>query len=124
MAKREMTADEHLQAALEMLRHSDEQFDSGDVLQGSEKLWGASSHAVTAVAKKRGWPYGKYRARVTAVNRLADEFGEPSLSSNFFIARQFHNNFYRDFMEDDDIEEGRPKVHDFVNRIAAITKQE
>ena len=124
MTKPEMTVDEHVQAALEMLRHSDEQFAAGDVLQGSEKLWGASSHAVTAVAKRRGWPYGKYRAGANAVNRLAEEYGEPLLAAGFSIARQFHNNFYRDFMEDDDVEDDRPKVHDFVNRMVAIAWEE
>ena len=119
-----MTADEHLQAALDFLRHSDEQFAAGDALQGSEKLWGAASHAVTAIAKQRGWPYGKYRARVTAVNRLSEERNDSSLPSKFFAARQFHNNFYRDFMEDDDLEEGRPMVHDFVHRIAALLKEQ
>ncbi len=119
-----MTAEEHLQAALDFLRHSGEQFAAGDALQGSEKLWGAASHAVTAIAKQRGWPYGKYRARVTAVNRLSEERNDSSLPSKFFAARQFHNNFYRDFMEDDDLEEGRPMVHDFVHRIAALLKEQ
>lgn len=124
MAKREMTTEEHLQAALDFLRHSDEQFAAGDALQGSEKLWGAASHAVTAIAKQRGWPYGKYRARVTAVNRLSEEYNEPVLPAYLSIARQFHNNFYRDFMEDDDIEDDRPKVHAFVHRIAALLKEQ
>ena len=116
-----MTVEEHRQAALDFLRHSDEQFDTGDVLQGSEKLWGAASHAVTAVAMQRGWPYSKYRARVVAVNRLAEEYDNPLLPAYFSIARQFHNNFYRDFMEDEDIEGDRPKVHDFVHRLVALT---
>ena len=117
-----MTAEDHLQTALDFLTHSDEQFAAGDNLQGSEKLWGAASHAVTTLAKERGWPFGKYRARYAAINRLAEELNEPVLSSNFLIARHFHDNLYRDFMEEDDIEEARPKVHALVHRIAALTR--
>ena len=32
-------------------------------------------------------------------------------------AQQFHANFYHGFMEDDDIERGRPLVRRFVNRV-------
>jgi hypothetical protein len=107
---------------LDFLAHSDEQFAAGDNLQGSEKLWGAASHAVTALAKERGWPFDKHRARYAAINRLADELNEPVLSSNFLIARHFHDNFYRDFMEDDDIGEARPKVYALVHRIVALAR--
>jgi hypothetical protein len=41
----------------------------------------------------------------------------------FSVARQFRNNFYRDFMEDEDIQDDRPKVHNFVNRIVEIVRE-
>ena len=105
------------------LDHSDRESADGDAMQGSEKLWGAASHAITAVAKQRGWPFGKYRARAEAVKRLAQEYDDPLLDAYFSVARQFHNNFYRDFMEDDDIEDDRPKVHNFVHRVVDIVRE-
>ena len=121
--KAEMTVAQHVQTALAFLDHSDQEFVDGDALQGSEKLWGAASHAITAIAKQRGWPFGKYRARAEAVKRLADEYGDPLLDAYFSVARQFRNNFYRDFMEDEDIQDDRPKVHNFVNRIVEIVRE-
>ena len=118
-----MTVDQHVQTALDFLEHSDREFAAGDALLGSEKLWGAASHAITAIAKQRGWPFGKYRARAVAVQRLAQEYDDPLLDAHFSIARQFHNNFYRDFMEDDDMEDDRPKVHQFVHRVVNIVTE-
>ena len=115
--RKSMTVQEHAQTALQFLEHSDREFASGDALQGSEKLWGAASHAITAVAKQRGWPFSKYQARVRAVDRLARETGDDFFPAALGLARQFHSNFYNDWMEDEDVEHDRPLVHDFVHRL-------
>jgi hypothetical protein len=52
-----MLVQEHVQTAREFLEAADGEFAAGDVLQGSEKMWGAASHAVMAVAQQQGWPY-------------------------------------------------------------------
>ena len=118
--KSDMTVDQHVRTALTFLDHSDREFAAGDALQGSEKLWGAASHAVAAIAKQRGWPSGKYQARLAAVKRLAEEHDAPILMAQFSLARQFHSNFYRDFMEDEDMADDRPIIHDFVRRIVDL----
>ena len=46
---------EHAQTAREFLEASDREFAAGDILQGSERLWGAFSHAMTAISQDRGW---------------------------------------------------------------------
>ena len=118
----EMTAQDHARAALEFLEHSDREFAAGDTMQGSEKLWGAASQAVTAIAKHRGWRYGKYNHRVAVVHRLSGECNDPSLPPAFGLARKFHANFYHDFMEDMEIEEEGPLVHAFVRRILSVVE--
>ena len=57
-----MTKDEPVQTAQNFLVKSDAYFAEGDVLQGSEKLWGAASHAMIALAQQRGWRYGNHYA--------------------------------------------------------------
>ena len=121
--RRSMTVEDHIRQALEFLDHSDREFEAGDELQGSEKLWGAASHAVMAAAKKRGWRFSKYNARVAAVHTLAAEKNDDSLFPSFQVARHFHSNFYHDVMEDIDIANGRPVVHAFVHRIIAIAEE-
>ena len=52
-----MLTQNHAVTAQEFLEASDQEFASGDHLQASEKLWGAATHAVMAVAQQREWPH-------------------------------------------------------------------
>ena len=119
---RAKTVQEHIEIARKFLQDSEEEFDSGDELQGSEKLWGATSQAVTAVAKRRGWRFGKSNHRAHVVDRLVEESNEIILDLGFAVAQKFHANFYHDFMEDYEIVRGRPMVSRFVNRIIEIAE--
>ena len=116
-----MQAQERAQTAWEFLYDADRQFAAGDVLQGSEKLWGAAAHAVMTVAQRQDLPYGTHHALKTAADQLAKRRSDPSLEAGFFAAQQFHANFYHDFMEDDDIARGRPLVRRFVERVLIET---
>ena len=96
---------------------SDHEFEAGDELQGSEKLWGAAAHAVMVVSQERGWAYGTHRRLKAAADRIAREIGDDTLAGDFMAAQQFHANYYHGFMEDDDIARGRPLVRRFVERV-------
>ena len=115
-----MLIGENFQTAQDFLAASDSEFVAGDILQGSEKLWGAAAHAVMAVAQQRGWRFGDHRSLQAAANRLADELHEPRLAEQFSLAQKFHANFYHDFMQDYEIERDRPSVHLFVNRVLSL----
>ena len=117
--RRTKTVQEHVQTARSFLDNADREFDAGNQLQGSEKLWGAATHAVTALAKQRGWRFGKSNARSQAVDRLAKEENDPSWNAGYLAAEQFHANFYHDFMEDYTIDRARPVVGEFVRRVLA-----
>jgi hypothetical protein len=115
-----MLIQEHVQTAREFLEASDGEFAAGDVLQGSEKMWGAASHAVMAVAQQQGWPYGSHRALIMAVRRLAEEHDDPVLRDRFVAAEQLHANFYHAFMEGNEVVNSREAVRDFVARVLAV----
>ena len=121
---RAKTEQEHIELARKFLQDSQEEFDSGDELQGSEKLWGATCQAVTAVAKRRGWRFGKSNHRANVVDRLVEEYNDTSLDAEFSVAEKFHANFYHDFMEDYEIVRDRQTVCRFVHRIIEIAETE
>ena len=112
-----MNHENHSQTALDFLTASDEEFAAGDHLQASEKLWGAASHAVMAVADQRGWECRSHRAMKNAVERIAENNADELVNGGFAQAEKFHKNFYHDEMEDFEIAIDRPGVHAFVHRM-------
>ena len=124
-----MAVEEHRETALAFLDASDREFDAGDVLQASEKLWGAFSHAVTAVCKQRGWACGTHRQLINSARQLVMEDGASYHSpGNLGIAigeaRLFHTNFYTGSLEDYEIEAGRPLVRTFVQWAVNLTQED
>ncbi len=116
-----MNSEKRIRTAQQFLDAADEEFAAGDMLQASEKMWGAASHAVMAVAQRRGWRFGSHAALRIAVRRLADETGDHALRSGFNAAERFHANFYHDFMEQDaDFDFSRENVREFVASVLAL----
>ena len=115
-----MQVREHAETAREFLIASDREFAAGDVVQASEKLWGAAAHAVMAVAQEREWDYHSHRSLKNAAIRLSLEQGDPLIEAYFAVAEKFHRNFYHDSMEDWERDADRPLVHDFVRRVLAL----
>ena len=112
-----MQASEHTRIALAWLRVSDEEFTEGRRMQASEKLWGAAAHALLAVISERGWRQGGHRDFVVAVRRLEEESGDATMREDFDVARKFHANFYQNHLRDEQIEDFRPMVHQFVHSV-------
>ena len=115
-----MNVQEHTETARHFLAESAREFAAGDVLQASEKLWGAAVHAVVAVAQTREWRHSKHRHLKIAVRRLANELGDASLASGFAAAERFHANFYHGFMDADDIARNRRLAREFVEKTLAV----
>ena len=111
---------DHAAQAQVFLKQSDEEFARNDVLQGSEKLWGATCQAIMAIAEQRGWSYGKSKHRSVVVDRLADECEESWLKSGYGIAEKFHANFYHNFMQDYELERDPVVVHEFVEQLLSM----
>ena len=55
---RVVTAEQHREISAQFLDHAEDEFRKGDLLQASEKAWGAVSHYVNSVARQRKWPLG------------------------------------------------------------------
>ena len=118
-----MLTTEHIETAQKFLEDADREFDAGDILQASEKLWGAASHVVIAEMKRRGMRANSHRAMVQAVDLFAEEQNDRSLRDMFVAARFFHQNFYNGIMEDYEFVLDRPTVHRFVERMMEISNQ-
>jgi hypothetical protein len=117
-----MTVDEHLETALVFLEESQREFLAGDTLQGSEKLWGAVSHAVMPIALQRGWGCGSHYLLKSAIKRLSEERDDRSLRLAFGLAEKFHANFYHGFMQSYQLDEDIPLVREFVEQLMSMAQ--
>lgn len=117
-----MLTQEHAQTARAFLEEADREFAQGDALQASEKMWGAASHAIMAVAMQRGQDCGTHRKMVNAARQIADELDDYMLRAGISVAQQFHTNFYHGSMEDEDLEPNSEIVRQFVARMLALAE--
>ncbi len=115
-----MQATEHLRTAREFLAAADQAFANGNRLKGSERLWGAASHALIAIAQQRTWPHCNYRALKQATRLLVDETGDMALLAGSAAAEKFRANSCYEFMEEFELNADRPMVIDFVERLHAL----
>jgi hypothetical protein len=115
-----MVVEEHARAARTFLEAADQEFAAGDVLQGSEKLWGAAAHAVMAIAQERGWRFNSHGALKDAARRLSEEYADLSIRDRFAVAEKFHGNFYHQWMPDIQVEQDRPIVREFVDQVLSL----
>ena len=122
MTKEAMTIAERSQSALAFLDDSEREFADGDVRQASEKIWGAATDAITAVALERGWKHTSHRDMKNAVQRLAVEPGNNYLDAQFAAVEKFHINFFHPALEDHEIEADKPIARAFVHRTLALLR--
>ena len=115
-----LPAREHAELARGCLQTAGSEFAAGAASQGSDTLWQAATHAVTAVAVQRGWPADSHQDVKAAADRLAADTDDAAIAPGFFAAQQFQANSRHDFMEADDIARGLPLVQGFVHRVLAL----
>ena len=117
-----MLTQEHAQTARAFLDEADREFAAGDALQASEKMWGAASHAIMAVAMQRGQDCGTHRKMVNVAWEIATEQDDDALRAGISTAEKFHANFYHGFMEPEEMERNAEVVRRYVVRMLALAE--
>ena len=115
-----MLTEDHVRTALTFLEASDREFATGDKLQASEKLWGAATHALMAIAMQGGRRLGSHNSFRNTAEQLSDEHDDPSIEYGFASAERFHRCFYHDDLLDAELDILRPKVQEFVRRVLSL----
>ena len=91
-----------------------------DLLQASEKGWGAAAQMVKSVAEARGWPHNGHHHLWRTINRLADETGDRDIRMAFGAAGELHINFYEGRLSRDVIKENLTDVAGLVSKLEAL----
>ena len=121
MLGREAQAQKHTRIARRFIDAADHYLVDGDVIQASEKLWGAASHAVKVFCIRQRWRHGKYSHLRAAMRLMVRETGDDSWIDGFKVAYENHLNFYSDDMRAEDVGGDRLIVRELIDRLLAVT---
>ena len=115
MQSAESLAEKHTRLARQLIDDARQEIAAGDLVQGGEKLWGATSHAIRAYRASYALPHGRYAHRRRAVFDLAEQLDNPFVRVTFGIAQSCHGNFYNDWLEQEDLDAYLPDIEQLVN---------
>ena len=101
------TTARHEEISYRFLEHANEEFEKDDMLQASEKAWGAVAHYVKSVAKANGWSDGSHRDIAVNARRLLDLTPDPEGNrKRFALINMLHVNFYEEDLDPKDVKLG------------------
>ena len=115
-----MTSLEHRQTSRRFIQQAVIERADGDLLQASEKTWGAAAHAVKAIAERRGWRHDSHRLLFIAVDRILSETGQHEIRRRFQTASNAHKNFYEGWLSDQEVAEDIEEVENLVAMLDVI----
>ncbi len=93
-----VAAIDHVETSRTLIRQADDELAKGDLLQASEKGWGAAAHAMKGIARSRGWPHGHHRELFMVADKLVAETGQREIRTLFQVASATHQNFYEGWL--------------------------
>ncbi len=118
------TAERHTEISEEFLQHSRAELAAGDLLQASEKAWGAVAHCINSISKQRGWPVGSHRKLIDNARRLilSDGGGQDTelLLLRLGAVQTLHKNFYEELMSEDEVRETIANASELVSALRRL----
>jgi len=91
-----------------------------ELVQASEKLWGACAEIVKAVAANRGIELGTHASLWEFVSRLNKEHLGWGLLDQFSYAGNLHTNFYEGWLSEDYVRRGVEVAAGFVAQMKKL----
>lgn len=112
-------SEQHREISSQFLEHAEDEFRKGDLLQASEKAWGAVSHYVNFIALQRGWPLGSHNHLIDNANNLISR--NPAHAEHrrrlFRSVEALHANFYQAFLDEDSVREGIEDAKELIKAL-------
>ena len=108
---------DHLETSYLFIQQAQEELGRGDILQASEKAWGATVRVVKAVSLQRGWSQASQTALNKSVAKLVIEINDQELGRLYRIARGLHRNFYEGSQDEEEVREGIGDVQLLIGKV-------
>ena len=120
-----MTASDNKYAAMsrDYMVSAEDYLRRGDLVQASEKSWGAAACALKSVAEQRGWQHQSHSLLFDISNQVADELNRPALRDMFSAAKSMHQNFYENWEPEEGVEFAVGRVKELLAGLEAVSPQ-
>lgn len=110
----------HARESRRLLERAQREFVAEDLPVAAELLWGATTHAILAIAVARGWPIDSHRSFKAAIMQISDERGEDYWHSDFDNAEQLHVHFYHHNLAPDELAHQRRRTELLIRRLLRL----
>jgi Archaeal PaREP1/PaREP8 family len=114
-------ADEYTLTSHELLAKAEEALSQDDLLQASEKGWGAAAHMVKGVAERKGWQHNSHRELYQVVSRLSQEQSDSGINVLFSVANALQSNFYENWKTKEVVEDDLAKVRELLQKLEGLS---
>ena len=108
------------QISRHLLRQAQDELAKGDILQASDKVWGATAHAIKAVCQRMGWNHHAHNHLSAAANYVASGLNRDDLMEAFGFLEAMHTNFYEHQKEADQVRLEVNRAAFFVGEFTAL----
>lgn len=113
------SAEQHREISAQFLAHAEDELRKGDLLQASEKAWGAVAHYVNSVARQQNWPLGSHRLLVQNAKTLLSR--DPALASYrrrlLRTVEALHANFYQAAWDEEMVQEAIDDAKELIGAL-------
>lgn len=94
-----------------------------ELVQASEKLWGATATMVKAVAKNYKLYHNGHRELFKVIDVLANKTKDNELLTLFHIASSLHINFYENWLTEKEVKNGYENTEKLLVKLNNLIKQ-
>jgi hypothetical protein len=112
----------HLKLSEKYMMEAEEFLKKGDLVQASEKAWGASSQIVKALAAREGRELRSHGELHKQVVKIARETRDEEIRSLWQSAGMLHQNFYENWLPPEMVEGNVNDVKKFVEKLRQLLK--
>ena len=104
----------------EFIALAHQELEQGDLLQASEKAWGAAAAAVKSVAEMRGWRHYAHTLIRAAAWRISREYRRPQIRGMISRANDLHQNYYEYYLAEEEVAEGIAQVAELLSILEQV----
>jgi|YelNatPaOPRAMG01_1025707.scaffolds.fasta_scaffold16784_10 hypothetical protein len=118
----EVKVEMHLKLSEKYMMEAEEFLKKGDLVQASEKAWGAASQIVKALAAREGRELRSHGELHKEVARITGETKDEEIRSLWQSAGMLHQNFYENWLPPEMVKGNIEDVKKFVGKLRQLLK--